>query len=580
MLILVPKRTILSPHEIAEKIFYLNGRPLDLSQYKLFHPFYDTTCDINLAKTARQVSKSTTLSFVAVLRMIAIDSYRMLYAVPLKSQGQRFSNFYLAQAMTTSPICKKLITSDEVRSVLCKSLKNGSRIEITYVANTSKGIERYRGITTDDLLLDEFQDIDIDQLPIIEQCIPMSSMYKIIRMCGTPKTLENIIEYKWEASCQFEWITKCLACGHQNIPILPDVLKMIGSECMICCKCSKPIDPIKNGQWIAGRPSKIKEFDGRHIPQIVMPFVQNPKDWKKKIYLPFVDRRTYPLCKYVNEVLGLSYDSGGRLITLSELSQKKIPILHRPVDEKTELKTNIQKRTASAMLNIRGLSSYLFRFAGIDWTGSGMDETSKTTLKIGGMKPNMKREYFEYHYWVGQDVLTQADEIAKLMFKNKVDQAGADAGMGQGTNEHLRKVWCPNNPNKLSVFNYLSMNRLIVYDPRSSKYMLNKTMSLNLMYNEIKTTDNITFLFCPAQETDLDYVFDNLLSIYEDSRSGSDSNRKSYKRVAGKSDDFAHSLNFAEIVAKKMAGIDLVQYTGEVLSQNHANAPGQIDLFD
>jgi hypothetical protein len=530
------KKAKIPRHRIAELTLRHEGKPLCLDKYKLFYPLYDLECDEVIYLTGRQVAKTTTLSTTAVLSVVFKPHYKVLYIAPLQEQVKRFSRLYVEPLMTQSPMVKRLTDHGSTQNVFCRTLKNGSRMEFCYVSNTVGNVERVRGISSDELNLDEYQDIPDEAMYIAEMCISGSD-YEYMKYCGTPKTIENPIERTFRRSNQHEYIIKCLGCNHHNIPIFPDAWKMIGPLGPICCKCGKLLDIEGKGEWVKTAP-EIEHFYGFHIPQIIVPRNLIPARWRK-LYKRFIN---WPKHRVANEILGLSYDSGGKPITLTELRKLK----QIPENQKFD----------------RG--KYKIMVAGVDWTGCGMSMTSLTALVVLGVKGDGKCDVVMYKKWVDPDTVEQTKEIAKLLNEWDVTFCGCDFGMGHTNNILLTQLWCPNRKDKVLEYYYGgSSTNLLSWNKKSFMYMLSKTRSLNLLFLDMKKQK----IFFKNNEQTEKKIFKDCLAVYEDISESPSGEKKVYKRNSSQSDDLLQALNFAYITAQRSVGKVLLNYSSEDIEE-------------
>src|SRR6185369_4131171 len=77
-------------------------------------------------------------------------------------------------------------------------------------------VHNCRGIPADFILIDEFQDILLENIPVIEECASHSE-HKLFCYSGTPKSMDNAIEYYFSRfSTQNEWVVPCRAHGTPN----------------------------------------------------------------------------------------------------------------------------------------------------------------------------------------------------------------------------------------------------------------------------------------------------------------------------------------------------------------------------
>src|SRR6185295_9462210 len=164
-------------------------------------------------------------------------------------------------------------------NVLEKKFVNRSQITLRFAFLNA---DRCRGIPADFVLIDEFQDILLDNIPVIEECASHSS-FKLFCYSGTPKSMDNAIEYYFARfSTQNEWAVPCKRHGtpndrgswHWNI-LTED---SIGPNGLICDRCGGDIsakDP--DACWAAMNPNPAveKPFEGFRIPQLMVPWL----DW-------------------------------------------------------------------------------------------------------------------------------------------------------------------------------------------------------------------------------------------------------------------------------------------------------------
>ena len=513
-------------HKIAEALIVLNGKRLSLSDYELFHPLYNVKTPKVMFKTGRQVGKSTTLAIIIALNSVLIKNYKTIYCTPLEIQVNRFSGLYVRSIISNSPMLRNMIDKDSLHSVKIKAFTNGSVIQFTY---TSGGADRARGIPADEVDWDEIQDTSVDVIPVIEQCLS-ASKYGVQRYCGTPKTLDNTVEVLWESSSQNEWLMKCSHCNRDNFIIMPEAIKMIGKDGLVCAYCLKPIDPVADGiQWVTMNLSRENVFAGYHIPQLVIPTNLTEKRWKA-VYEQFL---YYPRAKFVNEVLGLSYDIGGKLMTSTELNKLK----------------QLSPGDIPKGKNLRAKYSYIV--GGIDWGISA--QSSFTVLIILGLTPAGIYHVLHFEKFYSTDIVDdQIPSIIASLRGFKTDMCGCDFGVGFTNNQLLRKGW---SVDKIAEYQYGNPKALVSYNKVASRYIINRTDTLNIMYVKLKKQQ---VLFPKTDEVNAT-IFPDLLALVEEIQESSHGSRKIFKRV-GNSDDFAHAINFAVITGETISGRSQVNY--------------------
>ena len=382
---------------------------------------------------------------------------------------------------------------------------------------------------------DEIQDMLWDCVFVVNEALS-GSPYKMRIYAGTPKTLENTLESLWQRSSKKEWIIKCKHCGKYNIPCDPYVYKMITKEGFVCANCKKFLD-VSNGTWHSFNRNMVGEFEGFHIPQVIVPRNVEynmfdpadrpnngpPKAWKEIWNKYEIESPQH----FANEVLGISHSTGGRLISRLELEQSiTLPPMH-------VIAANFKK------------TAYKFITAGVDW--GIQDDRSRTVLTIVGVKTNGYIDVLHVKKYLGIDILDQISSIITLCIKWKVDVVGCDFGVGYTNNRLVRQQL---GYDKIMEFQYCSMrtSSLLVWNPKAARYMLNRTEAINILFIDLKR-EYIKF------PKDITPYFDDILAVYEEIL---ESGNKVFRHSRNDPDDFLHSLNYANIAAKKLSGIVLV----------------------
>lgn len=522
-------------------IFTLKGKPLDLSKYRIMHPMYDEECPTTVYKTGRQVSKTSTLAFASTSTCFNVNYYRSLYVAPLRTHAHRFSNINVKPLVEESPIVRQKIDTKSQKSVLMKSFTNGSVMHFGYCQN---GISRIRGISCDQINYDEVQDLIAETLALVFECSAGSDFIRLRRFCGTPLTLENTLEFLWLGSSQNEPVVKCSKCNFENIPDTDHAFKMLSPDGPICYKCGSilGIDDILNFYWLPADP-KNKDTAGYHVPSIFVPRNLLKRNWK----VIWENYKKYSQAQFANEVLGLSWDLGARLVTLSELMGFCTLPPKKEVDKK----------------------QYQNICAGIDWGVSSI--TSFTVIVVLGYRHG-KWELLYFYKFLGTDILEHLDQIVKILNFWKCDMVGADFGVGHMNCAQLTRRWCPRAPHRLSAYNYTSTKRMLKWNPEKpphGNFSLSKVESLNNLFFEIKEGK---FVF-PKCDNIREY-FNDILAEFEEISEGPFSTKKIFKHHPQIPDDFLHATNFAQITSKRMANILMID-DNKFVSEDEENYDGE-----
>lgn len=360
-------------------LFSIKGEPYSLEDYFPFEPYFRTqVAPKNLFIAGRQVAKSTGLASRGIAFSNTVPWFTTLYVTPLFEQIRRFSQNYVRMFIENSPVRDMMVSDKTVNQMLQRTFLNNSALIMNFAGLSA---DRIRGISAQCVVYDEIQDMDKEHLPVIRECMSGSKYGDLEFFGGTPKGLENTIAGLWNDSAQGEWAMKCHKCGHWNIPSLThDLEAMIGpyddsiSETnpgVICGKCRKrrTIFP-REGHYIYARPSLRWQFAGWHIPQLIMPMhYANPNKWAVLLGKQAGKYNT-TRNKFYNEVCGESYDSGSRIITITEL--KRAAVL--------PWGNTLREVTTKCDLN-----DYVYRVVAADWGGGGDDGVSFTKIAVLGM---------------------------------------------------------------------------------------------------------------------------------------------------------------------------------------------------
>jgi hypothetical protein len=476
---------------------------------------YNTNAPRLLLTLARQSEKSTCLGNLLLTNCCLRPSFAALYVSPSAMQSKTFSNDRIKEPIETSPILKSYTTTALSQNVFEKQFINRSKITIRYAFLNA---DRTRGIRADKIAIDEIQDIASDNIPVIERCADHANPeWKSFIYSGTPKSLDNTIEwYRANKSTQGEWVVPCDCKGGDGgryWNILGE--KNIGSKSLICEHCGKQLDPMnEDAQWghqVEFDPDTM--FEGLHISQLMVPW----KKWSDILY----DYKNMPRAQFYNEVLGISYDSGLRPLTLQQVKAECNPkVTMHPL----------------VLNHYRQLGHSQPIFMGVDF-GTGENTYTVVTL---GTYVDMRFRIFYVHRCVG-DLINpdpQLKFLCHLISKFNVKVVGSDYGGGFDRNDHLMRKF---GPKRLVKFQYMARcRRKVEWDGRLGRYKVHRTEVMSDLFNAIKRHQ---FDFPRWEEFHADgnapYAMDmlNIFSEYNKTL-----NMVQYKHVHDKPDDTFHSL--------------------------------------
>lgn len=530
-------------------IFRLRGKPYDLNwSHFMFEPMFRLRGSprIMLWKTARQVSKSTSLSSMQVVRAATQPNYNILTVMPLFEQVRKFSQNYVRPFLVTSPIRKTLIGAHGADSVLQRGIGSIQHNSNLFYSYSSGDPSRVRGIAADEVNLDEIQDLPLDDIPVIESCMG-ASPFKILRFTGTPKTFDNTIHVLWEDSSQAIWHIPCHHTGCNKVNRCAadgDLIKMLGEKTLVCALCGKPVNS-RLGFYVHTYPHRRNTFPGYHVPQPILPMhYESPKDW----YVLKENQRTKPPYVFFNETLGESYDAGAKLLTEEQLvnaaiAQPKEPGVYHPDEH------------AATIL-------------GVDWGGRGKEKTtdsddfvSNTVFALGGLNSDLSIDIpwiykVPYSVDLGEETTILAETAAKVYASHIAMDYG---GQGNVQEQLLLAKGFPRE--RIIPFTYsgaLQPRRPIVfYQPPKhfgvrSGYTLDRTRSLLLTIELIKAG----MIRLPKSDH---YIKDHLrdfLNIYEETMENPRGPARRYiRRMSRRTDDVVHAINYVVMGLYHLHGV-------------------------
>ena len=454
---------------------------------------YNTPAKRILLFCGRQVEKSTLLGNIILTYSCIVPAYKTLYVSPSATQTKVFSADRIKEPIETSEVLRSFTTTMLSMNVFEKQFVNRSKITMRYAFLNA---DRTRGIPAHRLALDEIQDILADNIPIIEQCTSHApENLKSFVYSGTPKGLDNSIEYYRSGiskdgrsmSTQGEWVVPCDACGIKGGAgrywnVLGE--KNMGRHGLICEKCGKPINPSHpDSQWAKMVEDGI--FESYRIPQLMVPW----RSWDEIM----LDYSRYPRDKFYNEVLGISYDSGMRPLTLGQVKDccNSSITMHPDVLEQTRKK-------------------FLGRniFAGVD---HGTGENSYTVACMGTYEGNVFR-IFWIHRFVGEDTdpQIQVKKLTAIFRAFNVRIIGSDYGGGFATNNVLLREF---GQARVQRFQYAARAKKKVFmNPQLQRWIVHRTEVMSDMFAAIKRKQ----LEFPRWEEFREPFAQDMLNIYSE----------------------------------------------------------------
>jgi hypothetical protein len=500
----------------------------DMQRFSFFRreyliQIYDRPDPKLLLMIGRQSEKSTTQGNRMLSLACMLPHYKCLYVSPSQTQTRKFSQDRIAQPMAFSKTLRELVEPMPVNNVHAKEFSNGSSIELRYA---NRSADRVRGVPADYLAIDEFQDMLIDNVPVLEETTSHSDLPDYSGWTAysfTPKSLDNTGSYYWDKSTQTELLIPCERHGLPSVPstwywnIIGE--ENIGPEGLICSKCKKPID-----RWhqMRGWRDQVKNalFRGYRVPQMLTPSVQDHQ-WYAKVWFKY---KTYPRPKFFNEVMAIPFESGMRPLSKWDIIQCCNP---------DWTMSHSQLKEASKWFSSREI------FAGVDY---GTAEHAWTVVALGTYITPAKFTIFYLHRFTGNesDPNQQGPMLGNLFDMFKVKVSFGDMGMGYAQNHFLQAKF---GVNKHHILAYVAeAKRRIYWNPSKVKWIGVRDELMAALVNAIRE-GKIQFPAWPAFETFGQDIL-NITTEFNETRQ-----RTQFRHHPEKPDDTFHAILYCLLAA-------------------------------
>jgi len=502
--------------QLTEAMVVLDGKKFSFENYPFYRDIYDGYHQELVMKCGRQVAKSTTGCNMILTNSVSQDYFRTLFVSPTQQQTTRFSHSRLQKAITYSPLISKNYTSTSMpMNVLMKHFSNGSEVVLSYAQDDP---DRARGVSADQVVWDEVQDIIYKSVvPVVNECMAESE-HGWTWYFGTPKSMENTMEFLWQQSTQDVWMMKCTGCNKWNYVT---TVRSIGKSGVICVNCGKKLRP-RDGQWYSMNPGAYVR--GFHIPQLIMP--QNNEvqaRWDRILH----KYNTYPDSQFRNEVLGMSDAIGTRMVSLEELEAL---CRNYTIERKPDPK--IFKHVSKIV-------------AGVDWSGGGSSTfTSRTAIHVWGLLPNGQMKTLYYHIFPTSNPVNDVKEIIEICRDYKVSLVAGDAGVGAVSNAMLVDAL---GANKVVQIQYGSISKMLRWN-NTDRYMADRTAAIDSMMMDYKR-GRVVF----AKQKQMKLAIQDILAEYEEvTKQGQ--GRRVWNCFPATPDDALHAQVFGRLAMQIATG--------------------------
>lgn len=509
----------ITPSIFAESMYMLQGKPFRLTAGRNYlRPIYNADMDQVLLMTGRQVEKSTTVSTKIGNNVLLKKFSSSLYVAPLNEQVKTFSRARLDKLFRYSQkdlVRQRYMERDLTNQVFHKEFNNGSEV---YLRNCYEEADNIRGLSIDDIFIDEIQDITLDALPVIKETQTRSKTPHLF-YTGTPKSLSNTIQQQWERSSQGEWVIRCPRCRTHQVLGVPNVTPK-GFICR-APRCGQALPDIARamGRWEHKNPEA--QMKGFRITQMMVPDINPASIWNKII--------TYPKNRLYNEVLGRSYEEASK------------PFSPQLLDKMTDRDLAMYTRAEGHFANRP-------TFMGIDWgegEKSGKQGTGYTVMVIFGFNEDDEFQLLYAKRFERGDELDpdyQMEYILRYQALFRVDMVVADYGAGQKENMRLRKVL----KEKFFQSHYVGRQKKhVVFEEVDFKYKLPRSYWIT-KFVEFVQEENMVF---PGKDNSevVKWLHENFSSVYSEYRhtlSGI-SEELFYGHSVSEPDDAVHACFYA-----------------------------------
>ena len=455
--------------ELIKTQFRLKGDPFDFTNKDYLKPIINRSPGKMMMKTARQVEKSTTVGNRSLSNMISKDKYKVTYVTPINKQAKEFSKDRMIPLIKTSPFVKHGYASTSNTSLAVNSIKLDNFSTLNVRSTFGTGADSIRGLSNDELDYDEVQDIDWDDIPIINECLSHSQYVNefggrgTILYTGTPKTLDNTIESLWQASTQTVLTVKCPFC---NSHLYGGGEKNIDKNGFLCTHCGRTFEIGDQSKfWVSSfAKDNERQIEGFHLSQLMMPWI----NWNS-ILNKYQGKDSYPIYKFYNEVLGLSYDNSEKIFTLSYL--QGILIRNENEDSWDKLQGTYSRQ---------GQRMYM----GVDW-GTGTVSFTIITLLVRKEGKYIPIWIKKFHGNEGEG-LKPLDLIKTLMRQYPGIILGLDYGAGFFMNTELMEAF---GPDRVKIFYHSNSNYIIKYSETKRIFVTDRTDVMTKFFTAIKRGD-------------------------------------------------------------------------------------------
>lgn len=406
---------------------------------------------------------------------------------------------------------------------------SGSQLELIRVQTSATPA---RGKTADSISFDEVQLFDPTlEVEVLETL--NDSHIQTILYAGTSTTLDSLLEQRYQEGTQATWQIllddgKTIDCGDPD-----QVIPCVGEYFMVDPNTGKQINPLRGFYRFNNPAAFAQRLFSVHIPQIINPDIAyDPIKWSN-LYRTLQRDKT----KFVQEKLGIPVETAAR-----EISEADLRRICRP-----EVVGSPEERVRRAQ---RGY--YTTIVSGVDWGGSDYNaltrtKISATTHAILGLTKTGELHILHLRKHGGMDYKTIINLIAKDHNMFRAGGIATDYGVGETYHELMRSHPFF-NAGRHVIFHYTGPRTAIcsvMEGSLANTLNLNRTESLTSLLLAITAPEPRLLAASWDEMGDLLSDFLNIHRVLQEKEAQGGQRHFRYMRVASKSDDSVHALNFA-----------------------------------
>lgn len=477
---------------------------------------------------------STTFCARQLMNADLIPGLSSLYITPQESQNKTYAD-RLAQMESLFRV------GVGNQNLYSKKYANGSTLRLVSCLTSA---DKVRGMSIDDVLLDESQGMDPDIIPEILYTQTMSDI-KTTVFSGTALSVDTLLEQKWLDSSMGMWHVRAGDGSWLNMYDKDTLFAVCSNPQGPTCPITGKLLNVTDGCYVHAKTGALDAGRiGVHVPQCIIPDIAyNPLRWEE-LYNKV--KREDPK-KVTQESFGISVSEGSR-----EISERDLMRLCTLTDTPEVIKQRCKE------------GYYRLVISGCDWGGSDYNpatksKTSYTVHCIIGIAPAGTVDILHYRRYSGMDYDVIANTIISEHKAYNGYALASDFGVGAVYNMELRKHL---PMDRHFIMSYVGPMSAAVAEPKGAhlpnQLSVNRTEALSSVFRDVKRFDPPRIRCRPWG--DMQPFLNDWLNMYRvptDLPSGQTVFR--YVRAATKADDALHAFTFAYVIAKIYMGEPIVR---------------------